>query len=526
MSKQNSFLRKIYAVSLSIIVCRGLGLLREILLAKTFGGSALMSAWGLAFMFPNLFRRLFGEGAVGVSIVPIISYSIKEDGKEEARKKFGAIFLILAVVLFSLSCLFSLIALLCEPFASAERVRLALELMPLLMPYAFFICLIGAMTSTLNSLGRFFLPSIGMISLNLVMIFFLLLICPHFTEKTSMLKALSIGVVLSGIIQFLFTIILLKTAGFFPVLRISQFWNAPAVKELWRLSLPGIIGASAVQISFVADRAMACWLGDYAVPALNYSDRIVDLPIGIFAVAMSIVLMPKMAKSAAENNHEEHLEQFFSSLKFMIFASIPAAVFIFLFRIPAVQLFYMRGAFGERELYETVHALKFYSLGIPFFCCIKIITSAFYSKKDMKTPVKVSILCIVLNIILNFLLMFKLKQGGIALATVISSFVNCAFLMFILKKRTPAFKPAILFPELFKISVSAVISGGLVYSLFSFFSGYFSIISRFLPQNLLSLSAAGLLFVSLFFLLSLALGAEGPVQIIRSIRMKVSVQRR
>ncbi len=477
-----------------------------------------MSAWGLAFMLPNLFRRLFGEGAIGTSMVPIVSYSLEREGKNELRKKLGAIFLALSIILLLLCVIFSIIAVICEPFATAERVKLALRLVPLLLPYAIFICLVGVMSSALNCVGKFFLPALGTLSLNIIMILCLIFVCPKFSEKTSMLKSLGVAVVISGFIQLIFTAILLKFAGIFPSLRISQFWKNPVLKELWELTLPGIIGASALQISFVADRSMACWLGDYAVPALNYSDRIIDLPIGIFAVAMTTVIAPGLARSAAKKDHDTHREQFLSSLKTMFFLSIPVAVFIFLFKTPITRLFYMRGAFGEKELAETTLAMTFYCIGIPFFCSIKIIASAFHSMKDMKTPVKISLLCIVLNIILNFIFMFKFKQGGIALATVISSLANCLILLRILQGRNKSTSFHDLFVEFTRISASALLSIAVVaiYSNKIFYK--LSISMRFIPTDLIPLIVLGILFSILFLSISHLFGSKTPREILNAIK--------
>ncbi len=511
----SSMFRKSGGISAAIIICRVLGLLREVLLAKIFGGGMLMTAWGLAFMAPNLFRRLFGEGAVGTSIVPIISYSMEKDGQEAVRRKLGAIFLSLTSLLLALCILFSALALLLSPFASADRVRIALELMPLLLPYALFICLIGAFSSALKCAGKFFLPALGTLSLNIAMVVCLIFVCPLFSDKLSMLKSLSLAVVLSGMIQLAFTAVLLKGAGIFPDLRISQFWREPVVAELWRLTLPGMIGASALQISFVVDRSMACWLGDYAVPALNFSDRIIDLPIGIFGVAMASVVAPALARSAAKEEHDAHRGHFLSSLSAMLFLSIPAAAFIFTCRTPLVRLFYMRGAFGERELAETVRAMTFYSAGIPFFCCVKIIASAFHSRKDMKTPVKISLSCIVLNIALNWLLMFKLQQGGIALATAVSSLVNCLALLAMLKRRDSSLAFSKTFLDLLRFSLAAAAASGVSAMSYQTLHACLRIPLSHVPADLLPIAASAAAFTAVFLLLSHLLGSEIPSGILR-----------
>lgn len=506
MSKKKIF-QKGLSVSTAVILCRILGLLRELLLAKIFGGGALMTAWGLAFMVPNLFRRLFGEGALGTAIVPVVSYSLENEGIHCLKKKLGAIFWALTLLLFLICIPISILSIVLANFAKVERLKITFELLPILMPYAIFICIVGAYSSALNCVGEFFLPALGTLFFNILMVLCLLFVCPLFDSKINMLKSLGISVLLAGLLQFFFTAFLLKKSGIFPILRFSQFWKEPVLAELWKLTAPGVIGAAALQISFVIDRSMACWLGDYAVPALNFSDRIIDLPIGIFAVAFTSVIAPSLSRKAAKNDETGHQKFFLHSLSTMLFLSIPASVFMFTFREPLIKILYMRGAFGEKELHETVWAMTFYCFGIPFFCCIKIISSAFYSKKDMKTPLKISLFCISLNIILNLLLMIKLKQGGIALATVISSAVNCTTLIVILKKRNKALEIRSIFTDIIRFSIAALIPATTVFYFYNEIKK-FSIDIPLIPKDFLPTALSSLIFLLLFILLCVLFDAK------------------
>jgi len=397
-----------------------------------------MSSWILAFTLPNLFRRLLGEGALGTAVVPVITRILdKKNGREEAGKNFILLVAVLGSLLALISLITALISLIALPFVNIERVHLTLKILPIIMPYTIFICLSGIAASTLNSIKIFFIPALTSMILNIVLILCLLCIIPLIGNPFSMLFALSIAVLLAGIIQLTTMLILLKKEGLLPSLRISQLKtvkNDPFIREIWTLIVPGLIGASALQISFLADRLLACVLGNYAIPALYYSERIAFLSIGIFAVAMGSVMLPDMSRYASKKDYNGMTDTLIFGLRQMYFICIPAAIFTFFFREELIKILFMRGKFDATALKETAWALSFYALGIPFFATLKVLLSGFYSRKDMKTPVKISIGCIILNVLLNLILMWPLRQGGIALATVISAIVNNAILLFFLQR--------------------------------------------------------------------------------------------
>jgi putative peptidoglycan lipid II flippase len=182
------------------------------------------------------------------------------------------------------------------------------------------------------------------------------------------------------------------------------------------------------------DKSLALYLGNYAVPALYYSDRIVFITIGIFAVSLNTVMLPDMSGFAVRKDYKGLSNGISSGVRHMLFICIPAAVFTFMFRFEIIRLLFMRGAFDTEALNETAFALAFYSLGIPFFATVKILVSAFHSQKKMMLPVRISIICICVNIVLNIVLMQYIRQGGIALATVIASLLNNVILFYFLRR--------------------------------------------------------------------------------------------
>lgn len=421
-----------------------------------------MSSWILAFTIPNLFRRLLGEGALGTALIPLLTRQMSlADGKKNASRNFMLLVVVLGGFLAIISLITTLLSLLIFPFIATERIKLTFQILPILMPYSIFICLSGIAGAALNTLKKFFLPALTSLVLNVFLIASLFLVVPLFNSPLAILISLSISVLIAGIIQLGIMLLMLRQEGLldnFNFSQIRQAGNEPFLKEIWSLTLPGLLGASALQISFLADRWLACCLGNYAVPALYYSDRIVFLTIGVFAVAMGSVMLPDMSRFAADNDNNGMIRTLQFGLRQMLFICIPAACYTFFFRDNLIKLLFMRGAFDAKALSETSWALGFYAMGIPFFATIKIIVSGFYSRKDMKTPVKISVACIVLNIILNLILMWPLKQGGIALATVIASIVNNSVLLILLQRELKNIEFKEIFIPALRILIASILA--------------------------------------------------------------------
>ena len=496
---------------MATLLSRVLGLFRVILEAGILGGGALASAWQLAFMVPNMFRRFLGEGALGTAMVPMVSHALEKDGRDETRRQLSMIFITLGIVLAGLVVIITGISFLLRLWVVVERGRLALELIPLLMPYAFFMCFVGVISSVLNSVKVFFLPALGALLLNISIIACLLFVAPSLgKDYYAILQALSYAVLIAGAVQLGLMLLLLHRHKMFPM-KMESFRNgSKVVKELFRLTLPGLIGASALQFSLLTDRLIAAFIGDYAVPALTYSDRIVYLPIGIFALSLGAVLLPNMSRAAAKDDFEELFSNLRLALRCLLYLCIPIAVFTVLFRVPLLRLLYMRGAFTEVSLQETAWAMLFYACGIPFFATTKILVPAFYARKDMTTPLKISVLCILVNLVLSLSLMVWLRQGGIALATVIASLLNNFLLLWVLHKRFKNYdlKLKTLLPELFRGVIISGVLTVLLLSSYPFLSGWIKI--SWLPNDLLPLTVTGIAFCGLYFAFTLLTGSKTP----------------
>lgn len=437
-------LRSSFGVAFATLASRILGLVRVMLEARVLGGGSVAGAWFLAFAIPNLFRRLLGEGALGTALIPVITETEVKSGTEQMRRALGVVFSVLGCLLALITLVFSggaALLLKVAPSSSiallhTERIQLMLGLLVFLMPYAFFICLVGVIGAVLNTCKQFVLPALGALLLNIFLIGGLAWgYWHHLQDVRSFLPVLVWLVLISGAVQLLLMLLLLRKYDRLPIFSRDMFRNTKVLKELGKLVAPGLIGGFALQISFMVDRFLAISLGPQAVPALTNVDRIVDLPIGIFAISLGSVLMAGVSRSAANGDTQEIGESLLFCLRHVLFISVPIAAGMLFFWRPALTILCLGGNYTADDLEATKQVAMFYGSGIPLFCTLKVILPAYYARKQMKLPLYSSLAAIAVNIVLNLLLMIPLKQGGIALATVLSSLLNNAILLYFLGRQ-------------------------------------------------------------------------------------------
>ncbi len=504
MSKQ--IIKKGSASFAAILISRIFGLLRDVLMARFIGGGAMMSAWVLAFRVANTFRGFFGEGAASQALMPLLSHLIEKDGQESARKSFATITATLGIFLAVISILVGVICILIRPYFPTLRVHTALTLLPILMPFTIFVCLTGIFTSILNLFGRFFLPALSSAIMNIAIISALILFGG--LEPGNLLFHISWAVLISGVIQLVLMLLLLKKCNMLPTPLIPGWKNSPAIKEFIALAIPGFIGAAAFQINSLVDSFIAIYLSNYAAPALYYSERLIYLPVGIFAVSFGNACLATMSKNAATDKGRKIASTLEYGLKQIIFITVPITIFLLLFRTPIISMVFGGNKFGDVALRETAYALLFYSFGIPAFSALKIIVSAFYSRKDMKTPVRVTFFCVFLNLALNLCLMIPLQQGGIALATVISSFANCIILLFILRKTLDQkINISGIILTVVKIIVFSIVAASLALLLDNYLL-ITQILKGLAWKTNISLIFSGVFFIIIYFLINMFTGSS------------------
>ena len=488
-------------LSFATFLSRILGLVRDVLLARILGGGVLMSAWSLAWQAPNLFRRILGEGALGNALVPILTDTVEKKGADVARSKFSTITIWLFFLLALITAVVSSTALVAEHFAETERWKLAWLTIPVIMPYCILICFVGIFTSVLNTFHLFFLPAIMNLLPNIFFIGTAYFFLPGLIDTpVRALHTISVAMLISGVLEVLILSVILKWKNMLPSVTRKAFFDFSAIREVWEKVLPGLIGASALQVGVLADGWIAMSVNDYAKAAMYYSDRLVYLPIGLFGVAFGTVSLPLLSKFAASGKMKSVLISTFTSIRQQMFITIPMMVFMILFARELLALLFSGGKFGEMELNQAYKAMFWYAWGIPFFCLTKLTVNAFYCRKNMKTPAMISIFCIILNIILSLILKGPMAQGGIALATVITSILNNAVLLWILRKdfgRMPLngtckFSGIILF-----LSGMAGVAAWYTFDWLQQHPEY-----HFLPCGIFQLGCAGVVFSTVFIVLA------------------------
>ncbi len=479
---KSKILKSSSGVAVATLFSRILGLVRVRLEAVMLGGGEIASGWLLAFAIPNLLRRLLGEGALGYALMPLVAEGEQQGGKERVRRELAVVFPVLALILAVIVIVVGGGAWylgrhadsLPFPLLRTPRFQWFFLLLPILMPYGFFICLTGVVGAVLNYARVFFLPALGALLLNVFLIsglagWWYFRGCGSAEDVPALFRMLGGSVLAAGCIQLLLMLILLKLVGFFPKFSWRAFRDCSILPKLWKLALPGLIGGAALQVSFLVDRFLGMWLGPQAVPALSYVDRIVDVPIGIYAMSLGTVLMAGMARSVAAGDQAKLAEDLHFWLRQVFFFCLPMAAMVVFFHEPMIRMLCLGGRYSHSDLGAARMVAVFYGVGIPAFCSLKVIVPMFHSRKRMVPPLIASLCAIGTNIILNLILMWPLAQGGIALATVLSSCVNNGILLWLLRKEGFVPDPRGLFAAGLRNALIAFGWGGVLGTIYSVF---------------------------------------------------------
>ena len=532
MNAVHRLLRSSLGVAFATLLSRLLGLVRVMFEARVLGGGSVAGAWFLAFSIPNLFRRLLGEGALGTALIPLVTQAENEGGPARVRRELAVVFAALGALLALVVVIVSGAALglrKCSeipavgeamPLLLTERIQLALTLIPVLMPYAFFLCLVGVIGAVLNTRRIFFLPALGALLLNFFLIGGLAWGWRrHLTLDglPEFLNTLAVLVLCSGATQLLLMLLLLARSGRFPHWRRGTFGDRSILRRLWHLVLPGLIGQSALQVSFLVDRTLAIVLGPQAVPALYNVDRVVDLPIGIFAIALGSVLMADMARSAAEGRFEKLADDLVFSLRHVYFVCVPMGIAVMFFWEPLIRILCLGNNYTQSDLEATRYVAIFYGAGIPAFCALKVIAPVFYARKQMSVPLKASLCAIAANIVLNFCLMWHLRQGGIALATVLGSMLNNFLLLRHLHGEGFELRRGRLALVFGRSLAFAILIGGPLYAAYPRLLGLLGN-GRF--GEFPAFAAAMAMFGAGYFFLSAVCGAAEPGELLGTLRRR------
>lgn len=454
-------------VGIAVMCSRLLGLIREQVFAAFFGAGYAYDAFVVAFRIPNLLRDLFGEGALSAAFVTVFSHY---DEKYDASKTWKLasnvlVFLTIAIsLLVLLGSFFSetIVNLLASGFTEIPgKTELTATLTQIMLPFLLFISLSAVVMGVLNTKGKFFVPAIASSFFNLGSIIggvSLAYILPHYDKPAIM--GMACGTLLGGFLQLIIQLPALRKTGFrfSPILDLRD----PGLIRILKLMLPATIGLSAVQINIFVNTNFAASCAEGSVSWLNYAFRLVQLPIGIFGVALSIAVMPLFGRHAANKNISGLKETLASSLTMVFCLTIPATAGLILLSEPIIQLIFQRGAFTSLDTIATAETLSLYAIGLFAYSSNKLLVPAFYALNDTKYPVIASFLAVALNIIIIQFTITHFQHLAIALSTSITMLINFLFLCTILYFKLDGFSLGYLFKGLLKIITSTLILSILV----------------------------------------------------------------
>jgi putative peptidoglycan lipid II flippase len=432
-------LERIGLVSASTILSRVLGLMRDMLTTAVFGAGILNSAFITAFTLPNLFRRLLGEGALTAAFIPIFAEELEERGTVGAFELLSKVVTRLLLVTGLLTLLAVLAAIAVGHVSGlSERWYVVAELSAILFPYLVFICLAAAFAAALNALNRFVIPALTAVWLNLSIIICLggvgLVVTDDPYERVYWLCG---GVLVGGFLQCVIPAFCLWREGWRPKWCLS---GSTRVDEIVRLMAPGVIGASIFQINILTSRALAYSLNDSAATLLYLANRQIEVPLGIFTIAIATVIFPELSRYAARGDLDAMRVAFRRGMILTMVLAIPAGIGLIMLREPIIRLLFERGAFLTSDTQAMMPIMIVFGLGLPFYSYVTLLTRAFHAFKDTATPVRMAAVGFLLNLSLSLVLMRIYGTLGLALASNTAIVVQTILLQVVMSRVRSGFE--------------------------------------------------------------------------------------
>jgi putative peptidoglycan lipid II flippase len=442
--KDNGLLRSSGVVSFFTMLSRVMGLARDVVFARVIGAEAFADVFFVAFKIPNFFRRLFAEGAFAQAFVPILGEYREQGSQAAVRSLISRVSGTLGLTLL----LFTLVIVLAAPamaaifapkwfFNDPLKFTATAEMLRITFPYLMFISMTGVAGGILNSYDRFAVPAFTPILLNISLIAEALIAAPMFEQPAF---ALAWGVLIAGILQFIFQIPFLLRIHMLPAPKVD--WHHPGVRKILKLMGPAIFGVSVSQINLLLDTMLATFLPTGSVSWLYYSDRLSELPLGVFGVAIATVILPNLSRHHAASSTQEYSETLDWALKMILLIAVPASAALVLLAEPIlVTLFYYGDVMTLRDMSMATLSLRAYALGLIAFMLIKVLAPGFFARQDMRTPVRIGIIAMVTNMVLNILFVvplhfyWQIGHLGLAAATSVAAFLN-AILLYVYLKRS------------------------------------------------------------------------------------------
>jgi putative peptidoglycan lipid II flippase len=445
VSETRQVARSAGTVGAATMLSRVLGLVREQVMATFFGAGFATDAFNVAFRIPNLLRDLFAEGAMSAAFVPTFTEYHEKRGADAAWQLGAQMFAALSIVLAGLVIAGWLLAPWIVPvfapgFGSIPgKLELTVWLTRIMLPFLPAVALAAACMGMLNARGRFAIPALAPSLLNLGMIIVGVALIPVMTGMGQpAIVAMAIGVLAGGTVQFLFQLPSLYALGF--RLRWVRPLFSEGVRRISTLMLPATIGLAATQLNLMVTTIVASMLAEGSVSWLWYAYRLMQLPIGVFGVALATVSLPALSRAAVANDMPGLKGTFTATLRLVFLLTIPAALWLAIASRPLIALLYEHGRFTMLDTDRTSIALIMYCIGLPAFAAVGVVSRAFYAMGDTRTPVKVSFASVALNLVLVLALMGPMGHAGLALATALTSLFSLVQLLLYLRRKIGAFE--------------------------------------------------------------------------------------
>lgn len=499
-----NLLKSLAAVSSMTMFSRVLGFARDAIVARVFGAGMATDAFFVAFKLPNLLRRIFAEGAFSQAFVPILAEYKSKEGEEATRIFIAYVSGLLTLAL----ALVTVVGMLAAPWVimvtapgfadTPDKFALTSQLLRITFPYILLISLASLVGAILNTWNRFSVPAFAPTLLNVSMISFALFAAPYFHPPV---LALAWAVTVGGVLQLFYQLPHLRKIGMLVLPRIS-FKNEGAIRVLRQMG-PAILGVSVSQISLIINTIFASFLVSGSVSWMYYADRLMEFPSGVLGVALGTILLPSLSKSFASGNHEEYNRLMDWGLRLCFLLALPSAVALGLLSKPLTVSLFQYGKFTAFDAQMTQRALIAYSVGLMGLIVVKVLAPGFYSRQDIKTPVKIAIVTLIMTQVMNLVFIGPLKHAGLSLSIGLAACLNAALLYWQLRKQgifTP--EPGwriFLFRLVCAVVVMAVVLVGVMYVMPAWHHGG-------MPERLLRLVAVVIAGVVAYFATLLVLG--------------------
>ena len=424
-------------VSFWTFISRILGLARDIVFTSLLGAGVALDTYVVITKIPNVFRRIFAEGAFNQAFVPVLSEYKENKTEGEVKNLINNVFGMLSSLILIITIIIVFFApffiLFFAPGFYVEPIKreLATDILRITFPYLFFVSLVALSGSIMNTFGKFSIPALTPVFYNLILVCFALWIAPLYELPV---YAIAWGMFSAGVLQLFIQVYPLIKLNLLP--RFSLDLNHPGVRKILYLMIPGVIAGGVSQLNMLVDTILASFLPTGSPTWLYVSDRLMQLPLGIFAIAIGTVLLPRLSSLHQSEDTSEFSKTMDWSIRLVVLISVPSIIGLVLLSQPIILTLFERGEFMSHDTFKSSLSLIALALGLIAFMLIKVLTPGFFARQNPKTPVKVALASMLLNVFLAWILAFYfgLNHVGLAIASSISAYFTITILLFILLK--------------------------------------------------------------------------------------------